>query len=159
MIDAAADLFIEDKTHADGPWRISGTSPRDGPALMMTATPDLSSAPSSVVPSVVTRVLPNRRLQLGVIGDANHLARIAREGRYPGHCNCDAPLAGRRGRWFPARYRSCAIQAMAGQSCGCVEGKLAMTMPCSSCAASRTPMLRNSSPAIAPAPGWPGLLG
>ena len=44
---------------------------------MMTATPALSSAPSSVVPSVVMIVLPMSVEQLRVVGDANHLGRIA----------------------------------------------------------------------------------
>ena len=39
----------------------------------MMATPALSSAPSSVVPSLVMSVRPEHRVQLGVVGLANHL--------------------------------------------------------------------------------------
>ena len=44
---------------------------------MMTATPALLSAPSSVVPSVVISVLPTHAEQIRRVGDADDLRRVA----------------------------------------------------------------------------------
>ncbi len=48
-------------------------------ASMISATPALLSAPSSVVPSVVMMSLPIWFFSAGVLGEADHLAGIARQ--------------------------------------------------------------------------------
>ena len=69
VIDAVADLLIASETNADRAVRQLPDEPSDcAAASMMTATPALSSAPSSVVPSVVTIVLPFRFDQLRIVG-------------------------------------------------------------------------------------------
>ena len=85
-----------------GPCGICGCSISVWASSMMTATPALSSAPSSVVPSVVMSVLPIELLQLRVVGHADDLRRVAGQrniaaGIVADHVRLDV-LAGRFGR-------------------------------------------------------------
>ena len=65
MVDAVADLFVAGETDANRPCGISGCSTSQAAVSMMTATPALSSAPNSVVPSVVMIVRPRRAASSG----------------------------------------------------------------------------------------------
>ena len=59
--------------------RGSAVPRRYATAAMISATPALSSAPSSVVPSLVTMSCPIRGRERRLLGRVEHLARIARQ--------------------------------------------------------------------------------
>ena len=64
------------KAIRSGPCGSSGCATRYSTAAMISATPALSSAPSSVVPSVVTRSWPTWRAQLRELGGVEREVRI-----------------------------------------------------------------------------------
>jgi hypothetical protein len=65
VVDAAPDLLVDVKPTRIGACSISGCAARYATAPMISATPALSSAPSSVVPSVVTMSCPTRAARIG----------------------------------------------------------------------------------------------
>ena len=83
VIDAAADLLVAGEADADRAVRRFPDAPSSQAAVsMMMATPALSSAPSSVVPSVVMSVWPTERSSSGLSA-----TRITRPGS-PGKARC-----------------------------------------------------------------------
>ena len=82
MVDAVADFFIAGEQHADrSVLNLDLSSCKCAASSMMTATPALSSAPNSVVPSLVIIVCPINSRKFWIIGDANDFARIAGQTR------------------------------------------------------------------------------
>ena len=66
-----------------GPCGSSGWAARYSTAAMISATPALSSAPSSVVPSVVTRSWPTWFAQLRELGRIEREVRLAGSASLP----------------------------------------------------------------------------
>ena len=77
LVDAAADLLVGREQDLDGAVLDLGMCDRNCAASMISARPALLSAPSSVVPSVVTMSLPIWSASAGMVGGADHLGGIA----------------------------------------------------------------------------------
>ena len=109
----------------------------------MMATPALSSAPRSVVPSVVMRVAPIRFASSGL--SATRIILVGSPGNGispPAYCaiTCGltfAPLVS-------GDVSRCALNATTGTSCDTLAGTVAMTSPCSSCCTSLSPKADSS---------------
>ncbi len=79
LVDAAADLFVRREQDLDGAVLDLGMRDEERAASMISARPALLSAPSSVVPSVVTMSLPIWSAERRMVTGADHLRGIARQ--------------------------------------------------------------------------------
>ena len=156
VVDAVADFLVAGEADADRAVRDLRMRDSSGHASMMTATPALSSAPKSVVPSVVMIVLPFRLRSSGL--SATRITLLESPGKHdvaavviPVHDRLDAC-----GRSSPATYRRGRSRRSPERRAAPCAGIVAMTMPCSSCPAiaqphSQLPPPAATQPRFAPA--------